>query len=62
MAIKASGEWISSPNSWVVYEGSDLEVAAAVLYDYLRDELVESKLSWGEWRDGEYEVLGPRQT
>lgn len=62
VALTARGERISSPQSWWVYEQSDLEGFAADLYDSLRDELVESDLSWGEWRDGEYEVLGPRQT
>jgi|UPI00047E7FE3 hypothetical protein len=62
VALKVRDELISSPQSWWVYEQSDLERFAAELYDSLRDELVEDRLSWGEWRDGEYEVLGPRQT
>jgi hypothetical protein len=62
VALKARGEWISSTQSWWVYEQSDLEAFAVDLYDSLRDELVESRLSWGERRDGQYQVLGPRQT
>jgi hypothetical protein len=61
VAVKARGEWISSARSWWVGEDDDrlwdAEEFAADLYDGLRDELTESRLSWGEWRDGEYTVL-----
>jgi hypothetical protein len=68
VAVKARGEWISCPQS--LWAGDavddhplvDAERLAADLYDGLRDELTESRLSWGEWRDGDYEVLGPRQS
>jgi hypothetical protein len=61
VAVKARGEWISSPRSWGIWDDDqlwDAEQFAADLYDGLRDELTESRLSWGEWRDGEYQVLG----
>jgi hypothetical protein len=63
VAVKARGEWISCPQSWWVAEDGDqlwdAEEFAADLYDCLRDELAESRLSWGELRDGEYTVLDP---
>ena len=62
VAIRARGEWIEPFRYFWVGQSSDLEMFAADLYEALRDELVESKLSWGEWRDGEYEVLGPPQS
>ena len=61
VAVKARREWISSARSWWVGEDDDrlwdAEEFAAELYNGLRDELTESRLSWGEWRDGEYTVL-----
>lgn len=61
VAIRARGEWIEPFRYFWVGPSTDLEVFADDLYEALRDELVESKLSWGVWRDGEYEVLGPPQ-
>jgi hypothetical protein len=64
--VRACGEWIlSSPVEWGFADRSrlwDAEQAATDLYIDLRDELVESRLSWGRWRDGEYEVLCPRRS
>jgi hypothetical protein len=64
--VRACGEWIlSSPAEWGYVDGSrlwDAEETATDLYIDLRDELVESRLSWGQWRDGEYEVPGPRRS
>jgi hypothetical protein len=62
VAIRARGEWIEPFRYFWVGPSSDLEMFATDLYEALRDQLVESKLSWGEWRDGEYEVLGPLQS
>jgi hypothetical protein len=63
--VRAGGEWIPcSPAGWGFtddYRLRDAEAFAFDLHTALRDELVESRLTWGEWRDGEYEVLGPRQ-
>lgn len=64
--VRASGEWIPcSPGEWWIRGETrlwDAEESAAALYDRLRDELVESTLSWGQWRDGDYKVLGPRHS
>ena len=63
--VRARGEWVlSSPAEWGTRTGRlwAAEEAATDLYIDLRDELVESRLSWGQWRDGEYEVLGPRRS
>lgn len=62
VAVRACEEWIEPFEYFWVGPSSDLEMFAADLYEALRDGLVESKLSWGEWRDGEYEVLGPPQS
>ena len=64
VAVRACGELITVPWTWTVKADYlwDAEDFAADLHERLRDVLVESRLSWGEWRDGEYEVLGPRQT
>jgi hypothetical protein len=62
VAIRACGERIDVPWTWTVNADYlwDAEVFAAEFYESLRDELVESRLSWGQWRDGEYRVPGPR--
>ena len=64
VALLACGEWVAPPLGWFVTDDDDhlwdAERFAAELYDRLRDELTESRLSWGELRDGEYDVLGPR--
>lgn len=62
--VRACGERIDVPWTWHVKADYlwDAEDFAADLYEYLRDELVESRLSWGQWRDGEYRVLSPRQS
>ena len=61
----APARWsFSSPGEWDYVDGSrlwDSEETTTGLYIDLRDELVESRLSWGQWRDGEYEVPGPRR-
>lgn len=63
--VRARGEWIlACAGSWgftVDYRLWDAEAFAADLDDSLPDELVESTLSWGQWRDGGYEVLGPQR-
>jgi hypothetical protein len=62
--VSARGERIDVPWNWTVKADFlwDAEDFAADLYEYLRDELVKSRLSWGQWRTGEYRVLGPRQS
>ncbi|WP_448638251.1 hypothetical protein [Geodermatophilus sp. URMC 63] len=58
VAVKASGEWISPPTGWGVGDFLlDADYFAADLYDRLRDELTESRLAWGELRDGKFHVL-----
>lgn len=58
VAVKASGEWISPPIGWGVGDFLlDADDFAADVYDRLRDELTESRLAWGELRDGEFQVL-----
>ena len=38
----------------------DAEDRAAELYDHLRDDLTGSRFGWGELRDGDNVVPGPR--
>jgi hypothetical protein len=64
--VRACGEWIPcTPAGWGIGSETrlwDAERYAEDLYLRLRDELVESTLSWGQWRDGDYQVLGPRES
>ncbi|WP_116451445.1 hypothetical protein [Blastococcus litoris] len=63
VAVKARGEWIEPPRRWLVTEApEDAQWFADELYDLLRDELAESRLAWGELRDGTFEVLPPGPT
>jgi hypothetical protein len=64
IAFKARGESVGLPRRWFVGEGGaalrDPDYFAADVYDSLRDELTESRFAWGQLRDGDYELLGPR--
>ena len=60
IGFRACGEWVGSPFRWpLLEEPVDPELFAAELYDALRDEIAKSRFAWGEWREGEYEVLPP---
>ena len=61
VSVKAGGEWIAPPIGWGVDDGRlmDAEALAGDLHDRLRDELTESRISWGKLREGAYEVLPP---
>ena len=60
VAVKARGEWIAAPHRWIVTDSPwDAEWPAGELYGDLQDELAESRLAWGELREGTFEVLPP---
>ena len=62
VAVKARGEWIESPRRWFVTDSPwDAQWLADELYGELQDELAESRLAWGEWREGTFEVLPPER-
>lgn len=62
VAVKARGEWIEVPRRWYVEDSPlDAEWLAEQLYDLLQDELAESRLAWGELREGAFEVLPPER-
>ncbi|WP_029430155.1 hypothetical protein [Blastococcus sp. URHD0036] len=62
--VKASGEWLEPPISWFVdlehADPWDAEYFASEVYGLLQDELAESRLAWGELREGDHELPGPR--
>jgi hypothetical protein len=64
IAFKARREWVGLPTRWFVGEGDaalvDPDHFADDVYDRLRDELSESSFAWGQFRDGDFQVLGPR--
>ena len=60
VAVKARGEWLEAPRRWFATDALwDAEWLADELYDLLQDELAESRLAWGELREGTFEVLPP---
>jgi hypothetical protein len=61
VAVKARGEWIEAPRRWDADSLCDAEWLADELYDLLQDELAESRLAWGELREGTFEVLPPER-
>jgi hypothetical protein len=62
VAFKACGEWIEPPYRWFVNDWlCDAEFLAGELYNLLQDELAESRLAWGELRQGTFEVLPAEQ-
>ncbi|MGZ4604789.1 MAG: hypothetical protein ACXVX8_02715 [Blastococcus sp.] len=62
VAVKARGEWIEAPRRWDVDDSPwDAQWFADELYSLLQDELAESRLAWGELREGTFEVLPPER-
>jgi hypothetical protein len=57
VAVKACGEWLEAPRRWFVTDSPiDAQWLADDLYDLLQNELAESRLAWGELREGTFEV------
>ncbi|MGY1745559.1 hypothetical protein [Blastococcus sp. SYSU D00695] len=62
VAVRARGEWLEVPRRWFVTDSPwDAEWLADELYGLLQDELAESRLAWGELREGTFEVLPPER-
>ncbi len=61
VAVKARGEWIEAGRWYVDDSPWDGQSFADGLYRLLQDELAESRLAWGELREGTFEVLPPER-